>query len=104
MRTRTPRTSRQDTQHDVGTLWTMERQHHKARCALMQWPAGWELRVVAGGETLLTEHCTHPLRRSASRNDGNGPCTNGAGGRSFRIPRSFPTLTIRTPRSPRADP
>ncbi len=57
---RTRPTSRQDTRHDVGTLWTMERRHDRARCALMQWPAGWELRVVSGGETLLTEHCTHP--------------------------------------------
>jgi hypothetical protein len=61
MRTGTRRTFRQEqTHHDVGTLWTMERRHHKARCALVQWPAGWELRVVAGAETILTEQCTHP--------------------------------------------
>jgi len=59
MPTGTPGSFRQTT-HDVGTLWTMERRRHKARCALLQWPASWELRVVAGGETLLTKHCTYP--------------------------------------------
>ena len=57
MRTRTSRTPGQDSPNDVGTLWTMQRGRHSARCALMAWPASWELRVVVASEILLTEHC-----------------------------------------------
>ena len=28
-----------------------------ARCALMAWPADWELRVLVDGEILLAERC-----------------------------------------------
>jgi hypothetical protein len=28
-----------------------------ARCALMAWPEGWELRVLVDGEVLLSERC-----------------------------------------------
>jgi hypothetical protein len=59
MLSRTPGTPRQDIPNDVGTLWTMQRRRHSARCALMAWPASWELRVVVGSEILLTEHCAH---------------------------------------------
>jgi hypothetical protein len=40
---------------DVGTLWTMRRGDRHARCALIAWPADWELRVLIDGETLLTQ-------------------------------------------------
>jgi hypothetical protein len=54
---RTPRASREDTPNDVGTLWTMQRWGTRARCALMAWPEGWELRVLVDGEPLLEERC-----------------------------------------------
>jgi hypothetical protein len=57
MRNRTARTSRRDIANDVGTLWTMRRRQHSARCALMAWPDGWELRVLVDREILLTERC-----------------------------------------------
>ena len=56
MRNRTPST-REETAEDVGTLWTMQRQGRTSRCALMAWPRAWELRVVVGDETLLSERC-----------------------------------------------
>ena len=52
-----PRSSPQDTPHDVGTLWTMRRLTHSARCALMAWPGGWELRVLVDGDILYSERC-----------------------------------------------
>lgn len=42
---------------DVGTLWTMQRREHTARCALLAWPDGWEIRVVVDGEALMSERC-----------------------------------------------
>ena len=57
MRTRTRRTSRQDTATDVGTLWTMQRREYSARCALMTGLWGWELLVLVDGETLLAKRC-----------------------------------------------
>ena len=45
------------TSHDVGTLWTMRRPGHRARCALIDCAGDWELRVLADGEVLLTERC-----------------------------------------------
>ena len=57
MATRKARSQQQDTPHDVGTLWTMERFAGKARCALLVWPDSWELRVIVAGATLLSEHC-----------------------------------------------
>ena len=45
------------TPHDVGTLWTMRRLGHRARCALIDRAGEWELRVLADGEVLLTERC-----------------------------------------------
>lgn len=56
MRNRPPKT-REETAEDVGTLWTMQRQGRTSRCALMAWPRAWELRVVAGDETLQSERC-----------------------------------------------
>jgi hypothetical protein len=57
MRKRFAGTSRHDTFDDVGTLWMMRRRDRTARCALMSWPAGFEVRVLVDGETLLTERC-----------------------------------------------
>jgi len=59
MRTRTPRIQGHDTPNDVGTLWTMQRRDRSARCALIAWPARWELRVIVGSEILLTKQCTN---------------------------------------------
>lgn len=50
-------TTRQDTPDDVGTLWTMQRLGHGARCALMASLGEWELRVLVDGDTLLAERC-----------------------------------------------
>lgn len=41
--------------NDVGTLWTMRRLDHSARCVVMAWPGEWELRVLVDGEQLLSE-------------------------------------------------
>ena len=42
---------------DVGTLWTLERDAHVARCALIWLPHAWELRVVIDDDALLSEWC-----------------------------------------------
>jgi hypothetical protein len=42
---------------DVGTLWTMTRSGLTARCALLSWAEGWELRVIVDGDTMLIERC-----------------------------------------------
>ena len=42
---------------DVGTLWTLERDAHVARCALIWLPHAWELRVLIDDDTLLSERC-----------------------------------------------
>ena len=42
----------------VGTLWTLQRREHTARCALLAWPDGWEVRVLVDGETMVSERCT----------------------------------------------
>lgn len=42
---------------DVGTLWTMRRNDLVARCVLFAWRNAWELRVLVGADTLLTERC-----------------------------------------------
>ena len=57
MNTRLIRSSHPETADDVGTLWTMRRSGHKARCALMAWSGDWEVRVLVDGETLLAERC-----------------------------------------------
>jgi hypothetical protein len=48
---------RVDLLFDVGTLWTLERDTHVARCALLWVPHAWELRVLIDDETLLSERC-----------------------------------------------
>lgn len=50
------RTSK-ETPHDVGTLWTMRRSDHYARCSVMERLGTWELRVVVDGRMLLSERC-----------------------------------------------
>lgn len=42
---------------DVGTLWTLERNTHIARCALAWVPHAWELCVLIDDESLLSERC-----------------------------------------------
>jgi hypothetical protein len=58
MRTsRTPSKTGQDRPNDVGTLWSLLHRDSTARCALLAWPDGWELRVLVDGEALLSERC-----------------------------------------------
>jgi hypothetical protein len=54
---RTASRSCQDAPNDVGTLWTMRRLGHSARCALIAFSGDWELRVLVDGEILLAERC-----------------------------------------------
>jgi hypothetical protein len=54
---RESRSSRHDGSEDVGTLWTMHRREHSARCALIARRNGWELRVLMGRDVLLEERC-----------------------------------------------
>jgi hypothetical protein len=42
---------------DVGTLWTLERNTHIARCALAWVPHAWELCVLIDDKSLLSERC-----------------------------------------------
>ena len=49
--------ARQDAPEDVGTLWLMRHQDLTARCALLAWPGGWELRVLIDGDAMLSERC-----------------------------------------------
>lgn len=57
MGNRIPRGARQNVSWDVGTLWTMRRDHHTARCALFALADDWELRVLVDGEPTLTQRC-----------------------------------------------
>jgi hypothetical protein len=43
---------------DIGTLWTMHRVDHAARCALLAGRVGWSVRVLVDGDLLLEERCT----------------------------------------------
>jgi hypothetical protein len=45
------------TPYDAGTLWTMRQSDKRARCALLAWPAEWELRIVVDGRTLQSQRC-----------------------------------------------
>ncbi len=54
----TGRDTDQDGAADVGTLWTMRRDEHTARCALFARADEWEVRVLVDGETMLRERCT----------------------------------------------
>jgi hypothetical protein len=53
------RASHVELRFDVGTLWTLERDTHVARCALAWVPHGWELCVLIDDESLLSERCTN---------------------------------------------
>lgn len=55
------RSSGRGMQFDVGTLWTLERNTHVARCALVWLPQGWELRVLIDDDALLSERCRTQL-------------------------------------------
>ena len=57
MSNRPSRRRHQQPPENVGTLWTLQRFEGNARCALMAWPHSWELRVIVGGTTLLSEPC-----------------------------------------------
>jgi hypothetical protein len=57
MRIGTTKPSRSDSPDDVGTLWTLQRADHTARCALLAWRRGWQVRVLVDREMLLTERC-----------------------------------------------
>jgi hypothetical protein len=57
MRIDTTKRPRQESPDDVGTLWTLQRRDHTARCALLAWPTTWEVRVLVDREMLLTERC-----------------------------------------------
>jgi hypothetical protein len=50
-------TSRTNRSHDVGTLWTVRRATLAARCALIAWSGGWEVRLLIDGQILKTERC-----------------------------------------------
>jgi hypothetical protein len=56
---RSPATARDKVQHDVGTLWTMERGESTARCVLRSMSDGLELRVLMDGTILKFERCDH---------------------------------------------
>jgi hypothetical protein len=51
------RFSSDSTPYDAGTLWTLRHADKRARCALLAWPAGWELRVIVDGRTFLSQRC-----------------------------------------------
>jgi hypothetical protein len=57
MSTRESGSARHDGTEDVGTLWTMHRREHSARCALISRRNGWEVRVLMGRDVLLEERC-----------------------------------------------
>ena len=57
MNTRAPRRLQGIRPEDVGTLWTMRRHGHSARCALLIYQGGWELRVIVEGDVVLTQRC-----------------------------------------------
>ena len=57
MNTRESRSSRHDGSEDVGTLWTVHRREHSARCALIARRGRWEVRVLMGRDVLLEERC-----------------------------------------------
>jgi hypothetical protein len=48
---------RAELRFDVGTLWTLERYTHVARCALVWVPHAWELCVLIDDQSLLSERC-----------------------------------------------
>jgi hypothetical protein len=49
------RSPRDHDPQDVGTLWTMRRSGHSARCALIARRGHWELRVLIDRDLLLEE-------------------------------------------------
>lgn len=57
MNTGAPRRLQGTRPEDVGTLWTMRRRAHNARCALLTHEGDWELRVMVEGDVVLTQRC-----------------------------------------------
>ena len=57
MANRPSRAPHHDMSWDVGTLWTMRRDDHTARCALFARRDDWEVRVLVDGEPTLSERC-----------------------------------------------
>lgn len=60
MRNDKVRDSRKDAPEDIGTLWSMARGDHRARCVLMVFRGRWEIRVLVDGTSVLSEHCSEP--------------------------------------------
>jgi hypothetical protein len=52
-----PASDRRETPDDVGTLWTLRRSDHTARCALMALVGEWEPRIIVDGHIILAERC-----------------------------------------------
>ena len=42
---------------DVGTQWTLQRDHRDARCALIRTAEGWEVRVIVSNRILRSDVC-----------------------------------------------
>lgn len=54
---RSTRPIRRANENDIGTLWTMRRFHHVARCALIECDGDWELRVLIEDAVILSRSC-----------------------------------------------
>jgi hypothetical protein len=52
-----PAPGRREIPDNVGTLWTLRRSEHTARCALMALVGEWEPRVIVDGHVILAERC-----------------------------------------------
>ena len=50
-------TKARDAATDVGTLWTVQRLGHRARCALLVRRQDWEVCVLVDGKPLVAERC-----------------------------------------------
>jgi hypothetical protein len=57
MRNDPSRNCRKEILEDIGTLWSMQRHEHRARCALLASGGDWEIRVFVDGTALLIERC-----------------------------------------------
>ena len=48
---------RHDHPNDLGTLWTLQRDGHRARCALIVQSRNWAVHVLVDGKLLIAERC-----------------------------------------------
>jgi hypothetical protein len=60
MRNDRAREFRTDAPQDVGTLWSMRRGDHRARCALLASRGEWQVQVLVDGTALLAQTCDEP--------------------------------------------